>query len=109
MWIHQSNLPVIMMTVIRCGCSFLAIIKYIKAFLVGDKASEIYYYNKDLLSCGFWSILHVFLPFYSFSFLFLNQSNFQTMLEQDSVQLSSLLPMKGTTETLSVQKIQVAG
>lgn len=81
--------------------------RHIKAFLFGVKVSEMSYFYKDLLTCGFGSIFWVLLltvAFLFFSFLFLNQSNFLTMVELDSVQLSSLLSMKNTRETLSLEK-----
>lgn len=93
---------------------FLVVIKrHIKAFLVGVKVSEMHYFCKDLLNCGFCSIFHVLfltVPFLFLFFSFLNQSNSLTMVELDSVQLSPLLSMKNTAESLSVgKKNKVAG
>lgn len=61
-------MPIIKMHVIRCGGSTVVIKKHIKAFLVGVKVSEMYYFYKDLLNCGFWSIFYVL--FLTVSFLF---------------------------------------
>lgn len=73
-------MPIIIMDVIKCGGSTVVVKKHIKTFLVGVKVSEMYYFYKDLLKCGFWSIFYALfltVPFLFFSFL--NQSDFLTM------------------------------